>query len=64
MHVWLKKGKDSFEPRLVKTGEENDQQVEIVEGLKAGDQVVASGAYLLYSEFILKKGKNPIDGLK
>ena len=64
MHVWLKKGKDSFEPRLVKTGEENDQQVEIVEGLKAGDQVVASGAYLLYSEYILKKGKNPIDGLK
>ena len=64
MHVWLKKGKDSFEPRLVKTGEENDQQVEIIEGLKAGDQVVASGAYLLYSEYILKKGKNPIDGLK
>lgn len=64
MHVWLKKGKDSFEPRLVKTGQENDYQVEITEGLTAGDQVVATGAYLLYSEYILKKGKNPIDGLK
>lgn len=64
MHVWLKSGKDSFEPRLVKTGQENDHQVEIVEGLKAGDQVVATGAYLLYSEYILKKGKNPVDGLK
>nr|WP_121271488.1 efflux RND transporter periplasmic adaptor subunit [Pedobacter schmidteae] len=64
MHVWTKKGKDSFEPRLVKTGQENDNQVEISEGLKNGDQVVVTGAYLLYSEYILKKGKNPVEGLK
>jgi Cu(I)/Ag(I) efflux system membrane fusion protein len=64
MHVWIKTGKDSFEPALVKTGEENDNQVEILEGLKNGDQVVATGAYLLYSEYILKKGKNPAEGLK
>lgn len=64
MHVWLKKGKDSFEPQLVKTGQENDSQVEITEGLKKGDQVVVTGAYLLYSEYILKKGKNPVEGLK
>ncbi|MBB5439210.1 Cu(I)/Ag(I) efflux system membrane fusion protein [Pedobacter sp. AK017] len=64
MHVWIKKGKDSFEPRLVKTGQENDNQVEISAGLKNGDQVVVTGAYLLYSEYILKKGKNPIEGLK
>jgi Cu(I)/Ag(I) efflux system membrane fusion protein len=64
LHVWLKKGKDSFEPRLVKTGQENDHQVEIIEGLKAGEEVVATGAYLLYSEYILKRGKNPVEGLK
>lgn len=64
MHVWIKKGKDSFEPKLVKTGQENDNQVEISAGLKNGDQVVVTGAYLLYSEYILKKGKNPIEGLK
>ncbi|WP_316809750.1 efflux RND transporter periplasmic adaptor subunit [Pedobacter heparinus] len=63
MHVWLKKGKDSFVPQLVKTGQENDDRVEIVKGLKNGDQVVVTGAYLLYSEYILKKGKNPVDGL-
>jgi Cu(I)/Ag(I) efflux system membrane fusion protein len=63
MHVWLKKGKDSFEPKLVKTGQENDNQVEIVEGLNNGDQVVVTGAYLLYSEYVLKKGKNPVEGL-
>lgn len=64
MHVWVKTAKDSFEPRLVKTGTENDTQVEISEGLKAGDQVVITGAYLLYSEYILKKGKNPVVGLE
>ncbi len=64
MHVWIKSGKDSFEPRLVKTGAENDNQVEIAEGLHEGDQVVITGAYLLYSEYILKKGKNPAEGLK
>ncbi|WP_214225417.1 efflux RND transporter periplasmic adaptor subunit [Pedobacter sp. B4-66] len=64
MHVWIKNGKDSFEPRLVKTGQENNNEVEIAEGLKNGDQVVVTGAYLLYSEYILKKGKNPVEGLK
>jgi len=64
MHVWIKNGKDSFEPRLVKTGQENNNEVEISEGLKNGDQVVVTGAYLLYSEYILKKGKNPVEGLK
>jgi len=59
MHVWVKKGKDNFEPRIVKTGQENNNEVEISEGLKNGDQVVVTGAYLLYSEYILKKGKNP-----
>lgn len=64
MHVWVKQGKDSFEPRLVRTGQENHNQVEITAGLKNGDQVVVTGAYLLYSEYILKKGKNPAEGLK
>ncbi|WP_316747686.1 efflux RND transporter periplasmic adaptor subunit [Pedobacter gandavensis] len=64
MHVWIKKGKDSFEPRRVTTGQENDNQVEITAGLVAAEQVVVTGAYLLYSEYILKKGKNPIEGLK
>jgi Cu(I)/Ag(I) efflux system membrane fusion protein len=64
MHVWIKNGKDRFEPRLVKTGQENNNEVEISEGLKNGDQVVVTGAYLLYSEYILKKGKNPVEGLK
>lgn len=61
-HVWLKRGRDRFVPRMVKTGSENADQVEIKEGVKAGDLVVVTGAYLLYSEFVLKKGANPMAG--
>jgi Cu(I)/Ag(I) efflux system membrane fusion protein len=63
-HVWVEKEKDKFEPQVVKTGMESFDTIEIKEGLKAGDQVVISGAYLLYSEYILKKGKDPMESAK
>jgi membrane fusion protein, copper/silver efflux system len=43
----------------VKTGIENFDSVEITEGLKEGDVIAATGAYLIYSEIILKKGVHP-----
>lgn len=55
-HVWIEKAKGKFEPRMIKTGLENFDVVEITEGLQSGDQVVVTGAYLLYSENVLKKG--------
>jgi membrane fusion protein, copper/silver efflux system len=61
-HVWVEKEKNVYEPRMVKIGIENADQVEITEGLDEGEKVVVTGAYLLYSEFILKKGKNPMAG--
>lgn len=61
-HVWIKKGKSQFEPRIVKTGIENADRVEIKDGIVGGDTVVITGAYLLYSEYILKKGSNPMSG--
>jgi Cu(I)/Ag(I) efflux system membrane fusion protein len=59
-HAWVEVSKGKFEPRMVKTGMENAESVEITEGLNKGDQVVITGAYLLYSEYILKKGANPM----
>ena len=59
-HVWIEKGAGKFEPRRVETGMENFDAVEITRGLEAGDKVVITGAYLLYSEFILKKGADPM----
>ena len=59
-HIWIQTGPGQFEPRIVETGAENFNQVEITKGIEKGDVVVVSGAYLLYSEYVLKKGKNPM----
>lgn len=58
-HVWIAEGKGKFRPQPVKTGMETFDAVEITEGLEEGDRVVITGAYLLYSEYILKRGMNP-----
>ncbi len=58
-HVYIQTEQNTFEPRMVITGIENFQSVEIIDGLRAGDKVVATGSYLLYSELVLKKGIDP-----
>lgn len=55
-HVWIFEKDGTFRPRLVKTGVENFDKVEIVEGLAEKENVVITGAYLLHSELVLKKG--------
>jgi len=44
----------------VTTGVETADRVEISSGLEEGEKLVVAGAYLLYSEYVLKKGKDPI----
>ncbi len=56
--VWIEVMPGMFESRTVETGIENKYFVEIISGIKEGERVVASGAYLLNSEFILKQGAN------
>ncbi|MGH7518257.1 MAG: efflux RND transporter periplasmic adaptor subunit [Gemmatimonadales bacterium] len=48
--VFVNRGDGAFVPRPVQTGARGDSLVEIVGGLKAGDEVVASATYLLDSE--------------
>jgi Cu(I)/Ag(I) efflux system membrane fusion protein len=48
--VFVNRGDGQFVPREVKTGVRSDSLVEIVSGLKPGDEVVASATYLLDSE--------------
>lgn len=55
-HVWIASGGGKFEPRFVETGTESFDDTEIIAGLTPGEKVVVSGAYLLYSEYVLKKG--------
>ncbi len=54
--VWIEVEPGMFESRTVETGIENKRFVEILSGLKKGELIVTSGAYLLNSEFILKQG--------
>ena len=61
-HIWVQTGEGKFAPKMVETGAENFNLVEITSGVEEGDVVVVSGAYLLYSEFVLKKGTNPMAG--
>ncbi|MFY0255540.1 efflux RND transporter periplasmic adaptor subunit [Chitinophaga sp. 30R24] len=62
-HVWVEIARGKFEPRMVELGMESFNAVEITNGLKEGDKVVVTGAYLLYSEYILKKGSDPMAGM-
>lgn len=48
--VFVRRGDGRFAPRAVVVGARNDSLVEIRQGLKAGDEVVASATYLLDSE--------------
>ncbi len=61
-HVWVQSGKDTFRARMVTLGETSADKVAILSGLKENEKVVVSGAYLLYSEFVLKKGADPMAG--
>ena len=48
--VFVNRGDGRFVPREVRVGARSDSLIEIVEGLKPGDEVVASATYLLDSE--------------
>lgn len=60
--VWVKNKDGVYEPKMVHIGEVSGARVEILHGLEAGDEVVYSGSYLLQSEYIFKKGNNPMAG--
>ncbi len=60
--VWIQTASNTYKSVMVQTGLETDDRIEIKSGLKEGDVIVISGAYLLNSEYIFKKGANPMEG--
>ncbi|QNL49319.1 efflux RND transporter periplasmic adaptor subunit [Olivibacter sp. SDN3] len=60
-HVWVTTTNERFEPKAVTIGNASLNRTEIISGLEEGERVVISGAYLLYSEYVLKKGGQPLD---
>ncbi len=61
-NVWILNPDGVFENKMITTGMQNSRQIEVLEGLHLGDVVVVTGAYLLNSEYIFKKGANPMEG--
>lgn len=61
-NVWVLNRDGVFENKMVITGIQNSSMVEIKSGLSLGDAVVITGAYLLNSEYVFKKGANPMAG--
>jgi Cu(I)/Ag(I) efflux system membrane fusion protein len=61
-HVWILSSDGAFQPRMVTTGLANPYKVEIIAGLIEKENVVVTGAYLLYGELVLKKGGDPMAG--
>lgn len=60
-NVWVKTGERKFETRMVTTGTESGNLVEVKSGLNAGDEVVVSGAYLIDSEYVFRNGTATMD---
>jgi Cu(I)/Ag(I) efflux system membrane fusion protein len=54
--VWVEIDPGIFEPRDVQTGQQSDDKVQILSGIKQGDKVAVSGGYLIDSESQLKGG--------
>src|SRR5262249_30420202 len=52
--VLVAKGEGRFEPRPVKLGRRTDGQVEVIEGVSAGEEVVTSATFLIDAESNLK----------
>jgi len=48
--------------KMITTGEENSDEIEIIDGVEENENIVITGAYLLYSELMLKKGGDLMAG--
>ncbi len=55
--VWVEKEPGVFEPRRVQVGQRTDDRIQILNGVKAGEKVAVSGAYLIDSESQLRGGQ-------
>lgn len=54
--AWVKTAEGVYESRIIKLGVQNKKEVEVLNGLKEGELIVTSGAFLLNSALVLKKG--------
>ena len=61
--AWVKTADGMYENRVIETGLQNKQEVEVLSGIAEGEAVVATGAYALNSALVLKSGSG-MGGMK
>ena len=62
--VWVQTSGNKFKYKMVETGMESNDRIEIKSCLAIGGVVVISGNYLLNSEYIFTIGSNPKQAMK
>jgi Cu(I)/Ag(I) efflux system membrane fusion protein len=60
--VWVETDPGAYAPRMVATGAEAGDRVEILSGIAPGEKVVVAGGYLLRSEWTLRQGAGMAHG--
>ena len=63
-YIWVEKKPGVYENLMVETGVETNGMIEIKSGIDAAKKVVITGAYAINSEYIFRKGANPMEGHK
>jgi len=63
-YIWVEKSPGIFENLMVETGVESNGMIEIKSELDASKKVVITGAYAINSEYIFRKGSDPLEGMK
>jgi len=53
--VFVREGTDRFRARQVRLGRQTGSQVEVLEGIKTGETIVAKGSFLLKSELLKRR---------
>lgn len=63
-YIWVEKKPGVYENLMVETGIETNGLIEIKTKIANGQKVVITGAYAINSEYKLRKGSNPMEGMK
>jgi Cu(I)/Ag(I) efflux system membrane fusion protein len=63
-YIWIEKRPGVFENLMVDTGIETNGMIEIKTVLDPAKKVVITGAYAINSEYIFRKGEDPMEGMK
>jgi len=63
-YIWVEKKPGVFEKLMVETGIETNGMIEIKSTIDPAKKVVVTGAYAINSEYIFRKGSDPMAGIK